>query len=178
MANILIVIPHDGFRDEELERVLDDLKKAKHHVDVGSTHHTEARGHFGMLIVPDVNVRFVEISDYDGLVFIGGRGIEEYLMDNGIMNMIKDAFSDRKLLCAIGMAVEIFAYAGVLSSRKVTCDISTIPKVQGAGAFYTGRLVEQDGELITASGVDAAEEFANQITDALEWRDQRKAPLR
>lgn len=178
MAKILIVIPHDGFRDEELEKVMTHLKKSGHHVDIGSTHHTEARGHFGTLITPDVNVRFVELMDYDCLVFIGGRGIEEYTMDNGVLNMIKNSFSDRKLLCAIGMAVEIFAYAGVLSSRKVTCDTSTIPKVEGAGAFYTGRLVEQDGELITASGVDASEEFAEQIAKGLEWRDQRKGPLR
>lgn len=177
MAKILIVIPHDGFKDEELEKTMNALKKAGHHVEVGSTHHTEARGHFGMLIVPDVNVRFVELVDYDCLIFTGGRGIEEYVMDNGIMNMIKNAFADRKLLCAIGMAVEIFAYAGVLTDRKVTCDTSTIPKVEGAGAFYTGRLVEQDGELITGLGVEAVDAFAKQITSALEWRDERKAPI-
>lgn len=178
MASILIVIPHDGFRDEELKAVYETLKKTDHKVEVGSTHHTEARGHYGFLIKPDVNIQYVETGDYDCLIFIGGRGIEEFITDNNVLNMIKEAFNDRRLLCAIGMAVEIFAYAGVLSSRKVTCDTDTIPKVEGAGAFYTGKLVEQDGELITASGVEASQEFADHIVHSLEWRGQRKGMLR
>jgi putative intracellular protease/amidase len=178
MVDILIVIPHDGFLDEELKAVYDSLKKTDNEVDVGSTHYTEARGHYGLLIKPDVNIQYVETNDYDCIIFIGGRGIEEFTMDNSVLSIIKNGFDDRKLLCAIGMAVEIFAYAGILSSRKVTCDTSTIPIVEGAGAFYTGRLVEQDGELITASGADASQEFADHIIRALEWRDQRKGTLR
>lgn len=173
MAKILIVIPHDGFQDEELAAVLDVLKKNGHSVDVGSTHHTEARGHYGALITPNVNISFIEKDDYDCAVFIGGRGIEEYLDNSNILNMIQAFYSQHKLIAAIGMAVEILAVAGVISSRKVTCNTSILPIIQGAGAFYTGRIVEQDGWIITGVGPEAAGEFASQIASEMETKEKR-----
>lgn len=173
MSKILIVIPHDRFRDEEYQIVPKVLKTAGHEVMVGSSHHTEAQGHFGMVVKPDINVSFVEPRDFEAIIFIGGRGVEEYIQDSNIMNLARNVFYERGLLAAIGMAVEILAYAGVLTSKKVTCDTSTIDKVQGVGAYYTGKSVEQDGEIITCSGYESSEEFAKAIIKALQWRADR-----
>lgn len=167
MAKILIIIPHDRFRDEELQTLTQIFKEKGHEVAIGSSHHTEAQGHFGMLVKPDIDVDFVEDEDYDGLVFIGGRGVEEYLMERSITNLIRDFFHKSKPLGALGMAVEILVYAGILSGRKVTCDNATIPKVQNAGAYYSGRLVEKDGQIVTGSGVSASADFAEEFSAAL-----------
>lgn len=167
MAKVLIIIPHDRFRDEELTAVQNVLGSRGHVVSIGSSHHTEAQGHFGLLVKPDVDVDFVEVGDYDCLVFIGGRGVEEYIFESSIMNLVRNFEYERKPIAAIGMAVEILIYAGVITGKKVTCDNATIPKVQSAGSYYTGRLVEVDGDLITGSGVAASKEFAEEIADVL-----------
>lgn len=167
MAKVLVVIPHDRFRDEELQALLKVLSAKGHQVSIGSSHHTEARGHFGLLVKPDIDVDFVEVDDYDCLVFIGGRGVEEYVYDSVIMNLVRNFNYDRKPIAAIGMAVEILIYAGLVSGKRVTSDNATLPKVQSAGGYYTGRMVEVDGDLITGSGVDASEEFAEEIADYL-----------
>lgn len=177
MAKVLIIIPHDRFRDEELVAVQKALKEANHEIMIGSTHHTEAQGHFGLLVKPDINIRFVEPNDYDAFVFIGGRGIEEFIFESYIANLIQSAFYERKMIAAIGMAVEILTYAGILTGRKVTCDTGTIPMVENVGAFYTGRIVEQDGEIITGSGIRSVDEFAETIVKGLAWRAGRKAPI-
>lgn len=177
MAKVLIVIPHDRFRDEEFTGVVDTLKGANHEVMIGSTHHTEAKGHFGLLVKPDINVRFVEPGDYDAFIFIGGRGIEEFIFESYLSNLIQSAFYERKLIGAIGMAVEVLTYAGILTGRKVTCDTGTIQLVENVGAFYTGRIVEQDGEIITGAGIRSVDEFAKTVVKGLEWRTNRKAPI-
>lgn len=173
MSKVLIVIPHDRFRDEEYEAISKALKNAGHEVMVGSSHHTEAQGHFGMIVKPDVNIGFVEPKDYDAVIFIGGRGVEEYITNSEILNLVRNIFYERRLLAAIGMAVEILAYAGILTSKKVTCDTSIIDKIQSVGAYYTGLGVEQDGEIVTGLGYKDSAEFAEVLIKALEWRSER-----
>jgi len=173
MSKVLIVIPHDRFRDEEYEAISKALKSAGHEVMVGSSHHTEAQGHFGLLVKPDVIIGFVEPKDYEAIIFIGGRGVEEYVTDPEILNLVRNIFYERRLLAAIGMAVEILAYAGVLTGKKVTCDTSIIDKIQSVGAYYTGRGVEQDGEIVTGLGYKDSAQFAESIAKALRWRAER-----
>jgi protease I len=174
MAKVLVVIPHDCFRDEEYLTVTTALKTNNHTVAVGSSHHTEAKGHYGLLVKPDVNVQFVEPADYDCVIFIGGRGIEEYLDDMYIMSLLRDFFYQNKLICALGMAVEILAYSGILTGRRVTCDSTSIIQVQNAGAYYTGSLAEKDDKIITGSGVDAKEDFSQEVIEALSWERQKQ----
>lgn len=178
MAKVLLIIPHDRFRDEEYESVLKTLTAAGHKVEVGSSHHTEAKGHFGLLVKPDIEIEFVDPKDYEAIVFIGGRGVEEYFNDSAVIELIRGFFQERKFLGALGMAVEILAVSGILTSRKVTCDTSTIPKVQAVGAYYTGKITELDGEILTGNGVEAKDEFAQDLLRALSWRKGHLGEIR
>lgn len=173
MAKILVVLPHDRFRDEEFEAVANTLG-SEHEVSIGSSHHSEAKGQFGLLVNPDVSINFVEPGDYDCLVFIGGIGVEEYLNETSIMQLIQNFFHERKLICAIGTAVELLVYAGILTNRKVTTDASTVSKIQDAGAYYTGRSTEIDGDILTATGYESSQEFAEAIRKALQYVDTNR----
>jgi protease I len=178
MAKVLVIIPHDRFRDEEFVAVMDELKATNNEVAVGSTHHTEAQGHFGLLVKPDVDVRFLEVSDYDAIILIGGRGVEEFVLDTRMMNVISGYYYDRKIIGAIGLAVEILAYAGVLTRKRVTCDAETVTKVEEAGAYYTGNSVEEDENIITASGVRSSREFAKMVVSALDYSNRLRSMRR
>jgi len=174
MAKVLIVISHDRFQDEELEALTKALESSNHQFQIGSTHHTEAKGYFGLIVKPDVNIGFVEPGDYDAIVFVGGHGVEEYFMDSDVINLIRYLFSDKKLVAAIGLAVEIFVYAGIITGRKVTCIPSLINNVQGAGAYYTGRPVELDGDILTGTDSRTRLEFAEALVKALDHLDPRR----
>lgn len=169
MAKILIAITHDGFRDEELEALLKTLPGAGHSVSIGSTHHTEARGRFGMLVRPDVTMNYVEPRDYDALIFIGGYGIDEYAFDGAISRLVVKFHQERKIVGAIGLAVEILIYAGLMSGKKATSDPITAPKLQDAGAYFTGNGTEWDSNILTGSGYRAAEEFAQELVNGLKF---------
>lgn len=174
MSKVLIIIPHDRFRDEEFEAVFKVLTQGEHNVQVGSNHHTEAKGHFGLLVKPDVNISFVEPGDFDAFVFIGGRGVEEYFTESSIHNLIRNIYQERKLIAAIGIAVELLVYAGIISGKKVTCHPSIISDIQSSGAYYTGRIVEIDGDIITATDERAKDDFATTILKALDHVDPRR----
>jgi protease I len=169
MAKILVIIPHDGFRDEELEAIMVKCEKAGHIISIGSSHHTEARGAYGKIVKPDVELSYVEEADYDCLVFIGGMGIQEYISDTDISGLILRFTQSRKVVAAIGMAVELLIYAGVLSGKKATADVTTAPKLADAGAYYTGKYTEWDSNILTGSGYKASEEFADELVAGLEF---------
>lgn len=174
MSKVLIVIPHDRFRDEEFEAVYNKLKSDGHELQVGSSHHTEARGHFGLVVKPDINISFVEPSDYDAVVFIGGHGVEEYFLESSVTNLIRTFFYDKKIIAAIGLAVELLVYAGIITGRKVTCSPELIEKVQEAGAYYTGRPTEIDGDIMTSIDNRTKDEFASDLSKALSYTDPRR----
>lgn len=168
MAKVLLVIPHDRFRDEEYTSVHSILIGDGHSVSVGSSHHSQAQGHFGLLVNVDVELEYVTAADYDGIVFIGGRGVEEYFEDPDIIALIRSFDYEKKLIAALGMAVKVLSYAGVLAGKQVTCDSSTIQEVQTSGGFFTGALVEEDGNIITGFGLAARDDFAKEISNSLE----------
>lgn len=169
MAKILVVIPHDGFRDEELEAILDICTAAGHTVAIGSSHHSEARGAYGKIIKPDVQLSYVEDTDYDCLAFIGGTGIQEYVNDSSISRLILRFSQSRKIVAAIGTAVELLIFAGILSGKRATADSTTAPKLADAGAYFTGKGTEWDSNILTASGYKASEEFAQEIVSGLKF---------
>jgi protease I len=167
MAKILIIIPHDRFRDEELQALITELENSEHTYNIGSTHHTEAKGQYGMLVKPDVEIKYVEVGDYDCLVLLGGAGVQELVADDLVTGLVAKFYYDRKIIAAIGMAVELLAYAGILAQKRVTCDSLTASKVADAGAFFTGSGTEWDGDVLTGSGYRASEEFAKELIKGL-----------
>jgi protease I len=167
MAKILIVIPHDRFRDEELQALMTELDASEHTYNIGSTHHTEAKGQYGLLVKPDVELKYVEVGDYDCIVLLGGAGVQEFVSDSFMTGLVARFYYDRKLIAAIGMAVEILAYAGILTQKRVTCDSLTASKVTDAGAYFTGAGTEWDGDVLTGSGYRASEEFAKELVKGL-----------
>lgn len=173
MAKVLIIIPHDRFRDEEFESVYNLLMQNGHIIYVGSNHHTEAKGDFGLLVKPDINISFVEPEDFDVYVFIGGRGVEEYFTESSIHNLIRNAYQSRKMIAAIGTAVELLVFSGIINGKRITCHPSIIANVQSAGAYYTGRIVEIDGDIITATDVRAKDDFSRTILKAISHIDSK-----
>lgn len=174
MSKILLVIPHDRFHDEEYKAVYDALAAASHDVQVGSSHHTEAQGHFGLIVKPDINIGFVEAQDYDALVFIGGHGVEEFFLESSVINLIRSFYQDKKMIAAIGLAVELLVYAGIITGRRLTCPPELINIIQGAGAYYTGRPTEIDGDILTGIDAKTKDYFAADLVKALNYIEPRR----
>jgi len=70
-------------------------------------------------------------------------------------------------LAAICIAPVTLARAGLLKGRKTTVWSSEAGKLKAAGAVYTGKSLERDGNIITASGPTAAIEFGSQLLKVL-----------
>lgn len=168
---VLFILPHHDFRDKEYSWMVERLDEAGVIHEVASSHLSEAEGRFGTIVKPDVSISFVSSGDYDAFIFIGEETASEYYANPEISRLVIDALTTSKIVAAIGHAVPIIGFSGKLANRKVTGPDEIRTDIEETGAFFTGRIVEQDGDIITASGPYATRELAESIVKALEWAD-------
>lgn len=167
MKKVVMIIAQDGFRDEELLQPKEILERNGIGVKVASTSLSSAKGMLGAEVKPDILVSDINIRDFDAIIFVGGVGASQYWDDPVAHNLIEDAVNANRIVAAICIAPVTLANAGILKGKRATVWSSEAGQLKSAGANYTGRPVEKDGNIITASGPTAAREFGDEIVRAI-----------
>jgi len=169
---IAVIVASNDFRDEEyfVPRGIFDEAGAK--TKVISDELGTASGVDGGEINVDLDLKELDVTDFDAIVFIGGPGALTYLDNEDSHKIAKDAVFHNKILAAICIAPSILAKAGVLKDKKATVwtgplDKSAQKVLEENGAVYQDELVVRDGNIITAPGVAAVKQFADRIVDAI-----------
>ncbi len=160
---ILMIIASQQFRDEELLVPKDYFEKNGCQVTIASSSLKPATGMLGATITPQVLIKDINPQNYDVTIFVGGYGAQEY-WDNPLAHSIaRTTLESGKNLAAICIAPVTLANAGLLNGKKATVWASEINQLKANGAQVQSAAVVADGKIITASGPDAAEEFAETI---------------
>ncbi|MFC1675247.1 DJ-1/PfpI family protein [Candidatus Omnitrophota bacterium] len=167
MKKAVMIIAQDGFRDEELFEPKEVLEKAGIEVKLASIVLSEAKGKLGGKAKPDMLLSDIEAADFDAVIFVGGPGASQYWDDLTAHKLAREAVLAGKVTAAICIAPVTLAKAGVLKGKRATVWSSEGEQLKAAGADYTAKPVEQDGNIITAAGPFAAREFGQAIAEAL-----------
>jgi protease I len=165
--NILMIVANDNFRDEELFEPKKIFEGHGAKVKLTGNSVGTAHGMRGGTAQIESTLAKEVAEPYDAVIFIGGKGSTVYYDNLEAHRIAKEAEKRGKVLGAICMAPGTLAKAGLLRGRRATSFMTTGKLLRENGANFTGRLVEVDGNLITGSGPEAAQEFANAVTDML-----------
>ncbi|MFC1595973.1 DJ-1/PfpI family protein [Candidatus Margulisiibacteriota bacterium] len=168
--NAAIIIAHNGYRDEEYWTPRQIFEQNEIVVTTVSSALTTATGKLGKTVKPDLLITEVNSKDYDVIVFVGGPGANEYFDDPAAHKLARDFEKLDKLVTAICIAPVILCRAGLLRGRSATVFPSGSAELTAAGVSYTGDELVCDGNIITASGPQAAEVFAREIVRRLKPR--------
>ena len=173
ITKILFFIAPKNFRDEELFDTRKVIEKNKECVKIEIASITKGRA-VGMLdgrTGIDLGIDKIKIEDYKAIIFVGGKGVFEYRLEDNkeVLDLAKKAYEKGLLVCAICAAPRILANAGLLNGRKATVfnDNISIKVLEKGKAIYTGNDVEIDGRIITADGPRAANKFGQKIVENL-----------
>jgi protease I len=164
---VVMIIAPQNFRDEELLQPKGILTEKGAEVMVASASLETAKGMLGVEVKPDMLVSEIKPEDWDAIILIGGTGASHYWDDLSIHSMLNEAVKQNKIVGAICIAPVTLANSGILSGKKATVFSSETQKLVDKGAECTGKDVERDGNIITASGPQAAKEFGNAVARAL-----------
>lgn len=173
MKKILFIIAKDGFRDEEYFVTKEVLKNNFEIITASDGNKNEiALGSLGGEEKIDLNLKEVNINEFDAIIFVGGPGALKHLDNEISYKIIKEASEKNKILAAICISPVILAKAGVLKGKKATVwssniDKSAIKILKEYGAEYIDEDVIEDGNIITANGPLAAEKFGRKIKEKL-----------
>jgi len=164
---VVMIIAPSNFRDEELFVTKKVLENKGIEVKVASVKKTSIRGMLGGSIIPDLKLDEVNLDEFDGVIFVGGIGAQFYWGYEPALKLAQEAFRKGKVIGAICIAPVILANAGILKDKKATVWPSEARRIKAKDAVYIKTSVVKDGNIITASGPQAAEKFGKMIAQAL-----------
>lgn len=171
---IVMVIANRGFRDEELFKPLESFKKEGFSVVIASNSLSEARGMLGGRIYPDILTEEIEVEDYVAIVLVGGIGAKVFWDSSRLLDQIRKANSQDKIIGAICLAPVTLAKAGILEERRATVWPSEANTLKKYKAKYEKTGVIVDGNIVTASSPEYASKFGEEILKLIKSRKKKK----
>ena len=157
---VAIIVPGENFQDVEFYTTLNTLDAAQIQIVVASNRLGPVRG-VNMNSAPfDVQVLAsqIRVADFDGIIIIGGPGAAAFINDQVVLNIIREAFDNRKIIGATSMGTAVLASSGILAEAV---------NISQMGGIFTSELVENDSRVITCMGPQGAVKFALAFTDAI-----------
>lgn len=164
---VLMVVPAQNFRDQELLAPRQILTQAGVKVTVASTRMGELTGMEGAKVRSERLITEVMAQDYAAVVFVGGQGASQYFNDPQAQALARQALQHGRVVAAIGTAPVILARANLLKGKRATCSSPGKKELIAAGAHFTEKMVVVDGKLVTAAGPKAAKPFGLAILKIL-----------
>ncbi|MCB0701186.1 MAG: DJ-1/PfpI family protein [Candidatus Kapaibacterium sp.] len=154
-----------AYGSEEMETVIivDLLRRANIKVTVAGDNDMVTLSR-GVKIIPDIPLS--EVSEYENFGAIvlpgGGQGVDSFIEDEHLLEIVKYNLKNRNLLCAI-CAAPLFLTSHNLIDESVT--ITSFPEVRNElnHKNYSTENVVISGNFITSRGAGTAIDFALSI---------------
>ena len=121
----------------------------------------------GYPVQVDVEADQVSAADLDAVVVPGGYAPDLMRRYPAMVDLVREAFEQGKIVAAICHAGWMLVSAGVLPGRKATCFFSIKDDMINAGATYVDAEVVRDGNLITSRVPSDLPAFCRAIVAAL-----------
>ncbi len=172
-----MIIARKDFRDEEYFIPLEIFRRSGMSVVTASSKTGTIFGALGGEAEASLDIKDAKAEDFDAVVFVGGNGAQEYFENPAAHRIAREFAGTEKVTAAICIAPVILAKAGVLEGKTAAVWSSAIDKTgpkalaEGNCAFSPDE-IEESGNIITANGPQAAEEFARKIVESLRRSDR------
>ncbi|MGC1122690.1 MAG: type 1 glutamine amidotransferase domain-containing protein [Candidatus Methanofastidiosia archaeon] len=146
-----IVLLENGFQEAELLYPYYRLQEAGYEVDlVAETAGETYTGEHGYALKGERAAVVINLDDYDVVVIPGGRGPDRMRIKKPIVNLVKKAVIENKVVASICHGAQVLIEADVVRGRKATCWKSVATDLKNAGASYEDSEVVVDGNLVTS----------------------------
>ena len=109
----------------------------------------------------------VSIEDFDAVIIPGGYAPDYMRRDPAMVDLVRDAMTQRKIVAAICHAGWMLISAGVLDGREVTGFFAIKDDLVNAGAKYLDEEVVVDDRLITSRQPSDLPAFCRAIIEEL-----------
>jgi protease I len=167
MANVMMVIAPERFRDEELFVTKEELEKAGHKTEIASVRKGNIAGSRGGFAEATKLLSEINTENIDAVIFVGGGGSKLLYTNSDALRIAREMNNKKKITAAICLAPVILANAGVLIGKKATVAGTEAKTIEEKGAKYTGPGVTVDGNIVTGNAPKSSKLFGQKICELL-----------
>ncbi len=162
---MIYTILADGFEEIEALCVVDILRRAQIDIQTVSINNTlSVTGAHGIEVKADLLID--DIREYDGIFLPGGYpGYVNLESSAKAISLIKDAYSNNKMICAICAAPSILGKLGMLKGIDACCFPSFEEYLYEANVLYDDVCVS--GNIITSRGAGTAHKLGFKLVEML-----------
>lgn len=163
------VLAENNYQDLELWYPLLRLREEGADVRViGTGSATSYTSKHGYPVNVDAAAHEVSAADFDAIVIPGGYAPDLMRRYPALVNLVRQAFQQGKIVAAICHAGWVLVSADVLRGRRATSFFAIKDDLVNAGATWVDEEVVQDGNLITSRMPDDLPAFLRTLIAALE----------
>lgn len=152
----LIFIAPNNFRDETVSTIKVFFERWGIDYDISSYSKKECVGAHGAVYSPSVNTNVVSVTNYDGVVLVDGKGIEDYKLYEyrPLLDLLLKFNSQNKIIGAVNNAIKVVARANIINGRKVAMleDAETKRAVLLFHGVPSDKAIEISGNIVTMNG--------------------------
>lgn len=168
-----IVILANGFEDTEALATIDVLKRSKLEITTVSFDSLIVNSQYNLEVKANLLFSDLKPEEYDFLVIPGGRAVFNVLdKKKELLSLIKSFIEKDKLVAAICAGPMLIGKLGYFKNRSFTSFPGTENHIIGN---YQNKGVVRDGNLITAKAMAYSFDFALEIIEFLQGKEQRAA---
>lgn len=119
----------------------------------------------GLTILPDEHLS--DLAKYDVIVVPGGPGTQYAMKNERLLDEIRKASENGKLVCSVCTGAFVLAKAGILQGKKATTYHTHLEKLSNYGAIPLRERVIVEGKIVTGAGVSASIDVGLKIIEIL-----------
>ncbi len=166
MKHKVYVLLAGGFEEAEAVTPWDILKRAGAEVLLVSVNGEKyVTGAHGLSVGTDISIDKTD-DNFSMVLLPGGKtGADNLASSEKVKAILQNASKNEKFIAAICAAPSVLGKYGLLKGKRATCFPGFEDKLQGA-VLTAGKTV-RDGNIITAKGMGAAQEFGFCLAEAL-----------
>ena len=151
VEDVEFIYPYYRFLEEDFD------------VDILATRLGEFKGKKGGVFNSNKVLTENDFNRYEILFIPGGYAPDRLRRYETVLNFVKHMYENNKLVCAICHAPWVLISAGIVRNKRITGFFAIKDDIKNSGAIYTGKPIEIDGNIITATDPKAMPKMLKEI---------------
>jgi len=146
------------------------LKEEGFLVDVLAPKIGEFKGKNGLTFHSTKITDTEKVEEYNGVFIPGGYAPDRFRRDKDTVSFVRKMYEKNKVIGAICHGPWLLISAKIIKGKNITGFYSIKDDIENAGANYTGKPVEVDGNIITGTDPNAMPQMVKLFIDKVKER--------
>jgi 4-methyl-5(b-hydroxyethyl)-thiazole monophosphate biosynthesis len=174
-----LVFLANGFEEIEAVTITDILRRGNIKVTIAGLTPNPIYGAHKIRIISDISVDEVSANEFDAIICPGGSpGYSNLRSNSKVIQIITNAYNQKKLVAAICAAPAVLSDAGILQNKNCTIYPGMENELTKGGGFPKPDNVVVDGNIVTSKGPATALAFSLKLVEILEGKQVAESVTR